>query len=290
VKQGTTMQYDMGTAICGDLTVDKIYHYTDLNGLKGIVENKSFWATSMQFLNDSEEIIHGMESIKNALPKLRGDIPDYILDSLISGMKKYDKRLSSNVFNISFCQKPELLSQWRGYANAQGVCLEFDRKELLDSLNFDERDHVAAEVIYSSKENPGIPVTQIKELFRKIQSLDSEDYNNYLDDASSGKFLSTLIPFMKNDSFSEEKEFRIVIYSWARVHGLEFRINKNGLIPYIEVSGRKDDDNRSKIPIKKVTIGPGPNADFMAQGVRRFLDYHLYGDTEVEQSQTPYRG
>lgn len=277
-------------AECGDLTLDTIYHYTDLNGLKGIVENQSFWATSMQFLNDSEELIHGMESIKNALPKLRDDIPGCILDCLVAGLNKYDKRLSSNVFNISFCQKPELLSQWRGYANTQGVCLEFDRTELLDSLNFEERDHVAEEVIYSSKENPGIPVTQIKELFQKIQSPDSEDYNNYLDDDSTGKFLSKLIPFMKNDSFREEKEFRIVIYSWSRVHGLEFRINKNGLIPYIEVSGRDDNDNRRKIPIKKVTIGPGPSADFIAQGVRRFLDYHFYKDTEVEQSQTPYRG
>ncbi len=45
----------------------KIYHYTDLNGLKGITESGSLWATHFSFLNDSNELIHGMNCLENAL-------------------------------------------------------------------------------------------------------------------------------------------------------------------------------------------------------------------------------
>ncbi|EJG2383281.1 hypothetical protein HMPREF1144_0490 [Klebsiella sp. OBRC7] len=41
----------------------KIYHYTDLNGLKGIIESGSLWATHFSFLNDSNELTHGMNCL-----------------------------------------------------------------------------------------------------------------------------------------------------------------------------------------------------------------------------------
>ncbi|STN37882.1 w0044 [Escherichia coli] len=51
----------------------KIYHYTDLNGLKGIIESGSLWATHFSFLNDSNELTHGMNCLENALQYLRDD-------------------------------------------------------------------------------------------------------------------------------------------------------------------------------------------------------------------------
>ncbi|EFD2622350.1 hypothetical protein CK189_005805, partial [Escherichia coli] len=51
----------------------KIYHYTDLNGLKGIIESGSLWATHFSFLNDSNELSHGMNCLENALQYLRDD-------------------------------------------------------------------------------------------------------------------------------------------------------------------------------------------------------------------------
>ncbi|MCX2944386.1 hypothetical protein ORG37_14910 [Rahnella perminowiae] len=49
----------------------KIFHYTDLNGLKGIIESGSLWATHFSFLNDSNELIHRMNCLENALQYLR---------------------------------------------------------------------------------------------------------------------------------------------------------------------------------------------------------------------------
>ena len=37
----------------------RLYHYTDLNGLQGIISNKDLWLTDSRYSNDSEEMRHG---------------------------------------------------------------------------------------------------------------------------------------------------------------------------------------------------------------------------------------
>lgn len=44
----------------------ELYHYTTTNGLKGIIENQTLWATHHAHLNDHQEIIH----FKNRLPEI----------------------------------------------------------------------------------------------------------------------------------------------------------------------------------------------------------------------------
>src|SRR5208283_3832785 len=44
-----------------------LYHYTRVEGLKGIVETNELWATSAHFLNDSAEVTYGYEVLKEAL-------------------------------------------------------------------------------------------------------------------------------------------------------------------------------------------------------------------------------
>jgi hypothetical protein len=39
-----------------------LYHYTDQNGLLGIIESQSFRATDIRFLNDTEEFEHGLRT------------------------------------------------------------------------------------------------------------------------------------------------------------------------------------------------------------------------------------
>jgi len=37
------------------------HHYTDLDGLRGIVEKDDLWLTNAQYSNDEEEMEHGYE-------------------------------------------------------------------------------------------------------------------------------------------------------------------------------------------------------------------------------------
>lgn len=38
-----------------------VWHYTDVQGFKGIVESEGLWATNADFLNDPTELKYGVE-------------------------------------------------------------------------------------------------------------------------------------------------------------------------------------------------------------------------------------
>ncbi|MEU6190491.1 hypothetical protein [Nocardia sp. NPDC047038] len=38
----------------------QLYHYTDINGLKGILDSGEIWLTHMAYLNDSQEFEYGI--------------------------------------------------------------------------------------------------------------------------------------------------------------------------------------------------------------------------------------
>jgi hypothetical protein len=48
-------------------SVNRLYHYTDLSGLNGIVSSNDLWLTHLRFSNDDEEMIHGQNIVTETL-------------------------------------------------------------------------------------------------------------------------------------------------------------------------------------------------------------------------------
>lgn len=69
-----------------------IFHYTDLFGLKGILDSNSLWATNIYFLNDKEESNHGCECFRNTI-KIVDDniIPKDKKTILLKSLDMYEK-------------------------------------------------------------------------------------------------------------------------------------------------------------------------------------------------------
>ena len=44
-----------------------IYHYTSINGLIGIIERKSIWATNILYLNDASELNYSKNILKEEI-------------------------------------------------------------------------------------------------------------------------------------------------------------------------------------------------------------------------------
>ena len=107
--------------------MSRLYHYTSVNGLRGILDSGNIWATHLGFLNDLSE---GKAAREDEAYRAR--------------LEEIDKR--SPLFIASFCrhqeshqQKHGLLSQWRGYAGeGGGYCVVFD-EDALDGLVEAER-------------------------------------------------------------------------------------------------------------------------------------------------------
>ncbi len=107
----------------------ELYHYTSLPGLLGIIENGDLWLTHTLYLNDEEEMAHGDHVAAEAIVAARGKSAadakkSAYLDQLAALLGRPSKE---GVYICCFCQRDNLLSQWRGYgANGAGVSLQFD--------------------------------------------------------------------------------------------------------------------------------------------------------------------
>jgi hypothetical protein len=231
--------------------MSRLYHYTSVSGLRGIIDSGNIRATHLGFLNDLSE---GRAALTGEAYRAR--------------LEEMDRR--SPLFIASFCrhqephqQKNGLLSQWRGYAGeGGGYCVVLD-EEALDGLVEAERrisprlTIVKKDILYAGEAESAA-----------LQRQDME----FLD----------LAAFVKNEVFREENETRITLA--VPPHGVRpvrFREASEMLIPYVEIfSGRR------QLPITEVIVGPGPLQRRCAAGVVQFLRAHGL-DVGVRLSEIP---
>jgi hypothetical protein len=107
-----------------------LYHYTSLEGLIGILKSQSIWASHCEFLNDSSEFLHALSFAKS----YSGNI--YMEDDYLAafgwGMRHALEEMDKHdIYVSSFSEKPDLLSQWRGYCpKSAGICIGFDKNSI----------------------------------------------------------------------------------------------------------------------------------------------------------------
>jgi hypothetical protein len=113
---------------------DRLWHYTDLEGFRGIVGSKRIYATNIKYLNDREESKHALALAKRLLlENLPPEADAPLVRQLVVG--EFDRVFERGalspenltLFTASFTANGDLLSQWRGYsAGSAGVSLGFD--------------------------------------------------------------------------------------------------------------------------------------------------------------------
>ena len=101
----------------------QLYHYTTIDGLKGIIKNRSLWLTHTSTLNDPTELKYGKEIILNILHSEIGnrheEIINKFLNSLIGEVNSFDE-IMYEAYVACFCKSDNLLSQWRAYGHRGG--------------------------------------------------------------------------------------------------------------------------------------------------------------------------
>lgn len=198
-----------------------LYHYTSREVFWKIMESETFLARHIMFSNDYEENKIGTQKINKAMDAV--------------GIKL--KEADSLPFMICFCEKEDLLSQWRGYAK-EGVALEFDftkglygfgkafssyycftimnndennaeSKFLSDELRTDDKipgDKIFVGAIVSPYEviytGSGDEVDE--DIKKKMDLIASQPAD------SQQQYAVSMIPFIKNSKFDEEKEYRLI--------------------------------------------------------------------------------
>lgn len=244
----------------------RLFHYTDVNAVKSILEHGKLWLTDLRFMNDSEEMSHGVNHLKEVLEGewLREQLSEqlsgesfsvavkFVLDALADHVERYMDYNPS--FVCSFSRSDDSLSQWRAYGN---YSIEFSGEEIEQHLR---------ECQYDSGVKSSIAEIALEEAILLIAEYlgGSSGRSN---PAALQEYLSliSMVATFKHESFAEEREVRIIVDKLGCDYPFRFRGRGDVLIPFIEVP----------IPLKSIVaikVGPMKDQDLAFRSMCMFVD------------------
>jgi truncated hemoglobin YjbI len=114
-----------------------VYHYTDPQALKGVVENAELWATDFRYLNDSQELIYTWAAFVQRLEQLAAEPGQYseAYRAQLEALKRMNAmdlmQFDDAMFVACFTDLADVASQWIGYgASGRGFALGFESERI----------------------------------------------------------------------------------------------------------------------------------------------------------------
>lgn len=236
-----------------------IYHYCGSKTFLEIVRNKQIWITEAAKMNDSKEFYWLLDNLRNEVKgtphlsknKLMCKFLE-ICDAFFSGQR---------VFLCCFSQKPDVLSQWRSYAEeGTGFALGINKMKIGKGWlppygHHDEDMNIVGfkKVVYEERKQRNVIISVINTV-RTTNMEIADQYRRFFDLALDMMQYSF---YCKNPSFKEESEIRYIcrITSSAMCNKnnnhpqLHFRTTIHGISPYLQMDLTEDS-------IEEVWIGP----------------------------------
>lgn len=119
-----------------------LYHYTSASSLISIIENKEFWISQRDFMNDKYETKYPSEQFLE-LFKNNNNInydPNYFIENFLSSLH--------NQYILSFSLLSDSLHQWSYYGKNDGYCLGIKKGKLIELLTNLKMEFKYGKVIY----------------------------------------------------------------------------------------------------------------------------------------------
>ncbi len=274
----------------------ELYHYTTLDGACGIVESKSLHLTKFTYLNDRSELTYAIQQFQAAAnrlaPKIRSDDRRVLLTDVAHQLGSFER---TNICVASFCEDPDLLSQWRAYGHVgKGIALGFSG-QILGKTNNSGWAHLVR-CIYDSPQQQLI----VNELMEMLLTCYDTAIAYYSPDAHEkirkqiiGYFNTTFLriaPVLKDHHFSEEKEWRIVTAP-RKTTDPKFRARvSNTRISQYYVYDFEQNRNGEYEFLPSVVVGPTEDADHISDAVNILCMRNSVLLRTRRYSQIPYRG
>lgn len=267
-----------------------LYHYTTVDALLSILQHNALWATHIRCMNDTSEQNVLWDLLRTTAGSRLANAHGPNREWLAEVMQAAEDPQQTDVFAVCFSKDGgNRLSQWRGYSQEAGVCIGFNIFELQEYCDAfsahwrsiaPEGSHGGAMLL------PVIYVGQSEsdEHFDKV--IDGWLQETCFSGNDPRKALCRTVSFFaantKHSAFSEEKEWRIMLFDHVVPQPMKFRTRGSMVVPYREFAFRP-----SIIPaIHNIIVGPSPH-----QKENRAIIKRLTGlsDVQIVLSDTPYR-
>ena len=293
-----------------------LYHYTDQNGLLGIVERQELWATDVRFLNDMEEFEAGIETairmskqaasvsgedgrktvdyLEKTLRFSFNDRPVYSV-SLTGPLKAYE------TLPDSIDDPGDRLNMWRSYSG-RGITYSIGLPRKGYSVNIDGVDLQECSYRQDTKEE------YLTEILNHFGDLLNESYEKMKEQIERGmpypqamdemrgevhsevtKILPDLkaqVAACKHESFWEEREWRLTVVPPSDDGSVFYTSGRFGITPRVRLKLRGQD---RLLPIQRVVVGPSPHKADAIESLRGLLIRYGYSQVELSSSKIPYR-
>jgi hypothetical protein len=273
-----------------------LYHYTTAEGLIGIVKSQALWATNAEFLNDAQELQFGRHELHDALvaaadklspPDDESGDANYSRATIMRSAAAhlfpggpFAQRQFHVVHVACFCEKGDLLSQWRGYGAAGGYAVGFRIPELRQVR---PKEPGARTGVIDTEVN----LVQVRygdgamrDTIDKVLGTIAPEPLGHPGVQGYSRAQSLVLPALasiKNPAFEEEREWRLVLVTDQ--HQPSFRTGPLGVTPYISLCYPTD-------AIAEVIVGPGRDQQLREQGMRLLIGEEV----SVRPSSAPFRG
>jgi hypothetical protein len=285
-----------------------LHHYTNAFGAEGIISSGVLWATATQFSNDLSEIDYAVSTAKAVINEMWGTKghlstwEELLVEHLL---RLFNTPLHSfgQPFIVSFCEEGDLLSQWRAYGQGSGFSIAFKPLYRNENVRLTCKHGfrtMVKRVLYEPKKQRARLRFLLKRLIKLVNGFSFRPASAR--GASAHVELSLLLILemtdwaltVKHESFSEEKEWRIVTYpegatlSGAKpssYEGVSVRPTPKLLLPYMvlePLSGKR-------LPLLGVRCGPSQFQEQSARAMNILLRRNGYGNLPVSLSSVPLR-
>jgi len=271
-----------------------IWHYTTADGLLGVLDSGSLFATQLACLNDQSELRYAVFMVRSAMQLMRlkpGEDPDrdYIFDFL-DRAAMIDVLPNSELFVACFSRNGDELSQWRAYGGGEnGYAIAFRTQALFSHhsvvapVSYDHALHlnVAGEV-----------AAAFVDFYLRGARRGHDRQEWTIDftrawDAAMGRVGAMI----KHPAFTAEAEFRCIHKLEPSEHGsLEFRQKAGMLSRYLPLYFPPLGKPREKLlPIEGVIVGPCRHSAVSKASVEMLLRKHGYPSAVAEVSSAPFQ-
>lgn len=280
-----------------DTVPEILWHYTERGGMYGISKDKALRATSLHYMNDTDEVLDCFKLFEEVADSQYRQACEESRANLDAVGYYVKNNLRFHIFAVSFSEKRDDLYQWNSYAKHQGYALGFCRDFLNTLAN--RNTCLIGKCIHADSEKK----SRMTDLVTRIceAHVDTEEETDrrslFRTYAKELFFLATLF---KNQAFAAENEWRLfterlVLFSdreeydvressWSMVPYKSFKFPNEG-----EIGGRQT-------PLIEVMVGPRPDPTPDCLATYAFLEkasmiagVPMDGHDNVVCTQIPFR-
>ncbi|AQW59350.1 DUF2971 domain-containing protein [Vibrio owensii] len=154
---------------------DLVYHYTTAEGVLGILQSSSYWATQIDYLNDKSEYLSGLNMVNDLVRPVyfsnRKELMSYSDEEMrLKGLDGYieyrdiallaDKMLGGmpseiGIYSASFTSEKDSVKHWMAYTKANDAySIGLSRKELFSEFN--NSHNMFRSVSYNNQSNENL--------------------------------------------------------------------------------------------------------------------------------------